>query len=189
MVFNQLVGLHGVGADLAAKADFGFRGVEFIEGFAALFEFEFVELGAQDFHGDFAILVLAAFVLTLDHGVGRQVGDADRGFHFVDVLPAVAAGAEGVNAQVVGLDVDFDAVVNFGNDEGGRKGSVAARGLVEWRDTHKAMHSAFTGQHAVGVFAFDLHGGGFYSGFFTGRGIENRGPENFLFRPPQGPEQ
>ena len=114
-----------------------------------------------------------------------KVRDADGGFDFVDVLAAVAAGAEGVNAQVVGLDVDFDAIVNFGNDEGGSERGVAARGLVEGRDADEAMDAAFAGQHAEGVFALDLDRGGFDAGFFTGSGIEDGGAEAFLLGPAQ----
>ena len=65
------------------------------------------------------------------------------------------------------------------------KRGVAAGGLVERRNAHQAMHAAFAGEHAVGVFAFDLYRGGFDAGFFAGGGIENRGAETFLFRPAQ----
>ncbi len=74
MVFNELVGLHDIGADLAAEADFGLGGVELAQVFAALFEFGFVELRAQNLHGDFAVLVLAALVLALDDDAGREGG-------------------------------------------------------------------------------------------------------------------
>ena len=47
------------------------------------------------------------------------------------------------------------------------------------------MHAAFPGQHAVGVFAFDLHGGGFDARFFAGRGIENGRAKAFFLRPAQ----
>jgi hypothetical protein len=97
----------------------------------------------------------------------------------------VAAGAESVNAQVVGLDVDFDPIVNFGNDEGGGEGGVAASGLVEGRNTDQAMDAAFAGEHAVGVFTFDLDCGGFYAGFFAGGGIQDGGAKTLLFGPAQ----
>ena len=174
-----------VGANLAAEADFGLGGVELAHGVAALLEFQFVELRAQNLHGDFAVLVLAALVLALHDDAGREVGDAHGGFDFVDVLAAVAAGAKGVDAQIVGLDVDFDAIVNFRDDEDGGERSVAARGLVERRDAHQAVHAAFAGEHAVGVLAFDLHGGGFDARFFAGRGIEDRGAKTFVLGPAQ----
>ena len=137
--------------------------------FAALFDFQFVELGAQHLHGDFAILVLAAFVLALDDDAARQVRDAHGGFDFVDVLAAVAAGAKRVDAQIFGLDDDFDAVVNFGNDENGCERCVAPRRLVERRNAHEPVNAAFAGEHTVGVFAFDLHRGGLDARFFAGR--------------------
>ena len=71
-VFDQLVGLERVGADLAAEADFGLGGIELAEIFAALFDFELVELRAQHLHGDFAVFVLAALVLALDDDAARE---------------------------------------------------------------------------------------------------------------------
>jgi len=59
------------------------------------------------------------------------------------------------------------------------------RGLIERRDADQTMHAAFSSEHTVGVFAFNLHRGGFYAGFFAGGGIEDRGAETFLFRPAQ----
>ena len=172
VVFDELVGLHRVGTNLAAETDFGFGGVEFVERVASFFQFELVELRAQNFHGDFAVLVLATFVLALHHDVRGQVRQPDRAGRFVDVLAAVAAGAESVNAQVVGLDVDFDAIVDFRDDEGGGEGGVATRGLIKRRDTHEAMDTALAGEHAVGVFTFDLDCGGFDAA--SSPGVESR---------------
>src|ERR1700674_597789 len=159
VVFYELVRLEGVRADLASEADFGLGGVELAQVVAALVQLEFVKLRLENLHGDFAIFVLAAFVLALDDDAGGQLGDADGGFDFVDVLAAVAASAECVNAQVFGLDDDFDLVVNFGDYECGCERGVAAGGLVEGRDADQAMDAAFAGEHAVGIFAFDLNRG------------------------------
>src|ERR1700730_8677685 len=104
VIFNELVRLHGVGADLAAEADFGFGGVEFVQSFAALLKFQLVKLRTKNFHSPFAIFVLAAFILALHDDSGRKMCDADGGFNFVDVLTTVAAGAECVDAEVVGFD-------------------------------------------------------------------------------------
>src|ERR1700735_496565 len=168
VVLDELVRLHGVGANLAAEADFGLRGVKFMEGFAALFQFELVKLRAEDFHSPFAVLVLAALVLALNDDAGWKMRDADGGFDFVDVLPAVAAGAECVDAKIVGLDHDVDFVVDLRDDEHGGEGRVAAGGLIERRDAYEAMHAAFTREHAVSIFSRDLDGSGLDSRFFTG---------------------
>src|SRR5271156_1258069 len=90
VVLDELIGLHGVGANLAAEAYFGLGGVELVQSFAALFEFELVKLGAKNFHGPFAIFVLAALVLALDDDAGRKMGYANGGLDLVDVLAAVA---------------------------------------------------------------------------------------------------
>ena len=114
-----------------------------------------------------------------------KMRDAHGGFDFVDVLAAMAAGAEGVDAKILGPDHDFDAVVDFGNHENRGERSVPPRRLVKRRNAHQAMDAAFAGQHAVGVFAFDLHGGGFDARFFAGRGIENRRAKALFLRPAQ----
>jgi hypothetical protein len=44
------------------------------------------------------------------------VGNADGGFRFVDMLPARAAGAVGVDFQILGIDLDFDVLVDFRHD-------------------------------------------------------------------------
>ena len=85
-----------------------------------------------------------------------NVRDADGGFHFVDVLSAFAAGAESVDAQIFGTDVDFDFVVDFGDHEDRREGRVAARGLIEGRDANEAVNAGFAREQAVGIFAGEL---------------------------------
>ena len=159
--------------------------VELAQGGLALLDFQLVELRLEDSHGHFAVLVLAALVLALHDDAGRKVRDADGGFHFVDVLAAMAAGAESVDAHIFGPDDDLDAIVDFRNDENGREGSVPARGLIEGRNADQAMHAAFSGENAVGVLAFDLNRGGFDARFFAGRGIENGGAKTFFLRPAQ----
>src|SRR6185437_9479820 len=72
----------------------------------------------------------------------------------------LAAGAEGVNAQVLFADVDLDFVVNLRADEDAGERGVAALGLVEGRDAHQAVDAALRLQQPVGVFALDGDGGG-----------------------------
>ena len=111
------------------------------------------------------------------------MGDADRGFHFVDILSAFATGTEGVHAQIFGPDVDLDAVVNFRNYEDGRKRSVATRCLIERRNSNETVNSGFSCEKAVSIFAGKLNGGGFDAGFFAGSFVEDDGVHALSFRP------
>lgn len=60
---------------------------------------------------------------------------------------------------------------------------MAAGGLIERRNAHKAMHAGFPLQQTKSVFAFDAQGDRFQTGFFAGSGIDDRGTEIFAFRP------
>src|SRR6266849_2092867 len=106
----------------------------------ALLDFQIVEARAKHLHGHLTILALAALCLTPDDDVGRDVSDADSGFHFIDVLPAFAARAEGVHAQIFGPDVDLNAIVDFRNHEDRRKGSVTACRLIEGGDSNETVN-------------------------------------------------
>src|SRR5580698_8581419 len=117
VILDEAIGLHDVGTDLAAEGNVELGVVELVGVLLALLHFQVVELGAQHLHGEVAIFALAAFDLAGDDGVGGQVRDAHGGLDLVDVLPALAAGAIGVDAQVFGADIDFDAIVDFGNHE------------------------------------------------------------------------
>src|SRR5690625_1603617 len=69
--------------------------------------------------------MLRAFVLARDHKSCGDVCDSDRGVCGVDVLSTCAGCAEGVDAQVVGVDVHFH-VIGFGQDGDGGGGGVHA---------------------------------------------------------------
>ncbi len=108
--------------------------------------------------------MLAAAGLAGDHGIGRNMGDADRGLGLVDVLAAGAGGAIDVGAQVGGIDVDLDVVVDLGADEHrGERGMPAVVG-IERRFAHQAVHADFGLQPAVGVIALDPEGGALDAG-------------------------
>src|SRR3989344_1496854 len=47
--------------------------------------------GAQNFHGSFAVLPLAAFILAGDYDAGRKMNNANRGISGIDALPAGSA--------------------------------------------------------------------------------------------------
>ena len=101
-----------------------------------------------------------------------SVRDAHRRVGLVDVLAAGAGGAEGVDAQVGRIDVDFDGVVDFGIDEHAGKRGVAAVVGVERRLAHQAVHAGFGAQMAVGVVAADLERGALDAGDFARRFFE-----------------
>ena len=105
-----------------AAADEGFAfGGFFGLGFAFL---RVVQAGGEDFHRLRFVGVLAAAVLAFDHHAGGQVGDADGGVGFVDVLTTRAGCAEGVDAQVGGVQLDVFEFVRFRHDGDGAGGSV-----------------------------------------------------------------
>src|SRR5258708_23717887 len=92
-----------------------------------LLTLEVVEPGAQDRHGLGAISMLRTILLHHDNDTGRDVGDAYRGLGLVDVLPAGAARAQGVDLQVVVVDVDVDfSRLREHGDSGGRFVGLAA---------------------------------------------------------------
>ena len=125
---------------------------------ALLLQFVFVEARAQNAHRLLAVLVLRALVLAGDHDPGRDVRDAHGRVGRVDVLAALAAGAIGVDADVVRLDIDLDALVDFRRDKHAGERGMPALGLVEGRDAHQAVHADLAGQQTVGVFAVDAEG-------------------------------
>src|SRR5712671_1486269 len=109
--------------------------------------------------------------------------NAHGSLDFVDVLAALAASAEGIDAQIFRANSDFDFVVHFRNDEDRSKRSVAARGLVKGRNANEAVHARFADQHAIGVFTGELDGGVLDAGFFAGSLIEHDRTHAFAFRP------
>src|SRR6201999_4120192 len=84
-----------------------------------------VNARAQDVHRRGAVFVLRAAVLHHDHNAGRDMGDADRRFRFVDVLTAGALRAHGLDPQVIVLDVDID-ILDFRQHRNRRRRSVNA---------------------------------------------------------------
>ena len=87
------------------------------------------QAAAQNFQCLLFVFALAALVLALHHHTGGQVGHPDGGRRFVDVLAACAGGAEGINAQVLGVQFQLH-FLGFRHDGNGGGGSVdAALGL------------------------------------------------------------
>ena len=80
------------------------------------------------------VAVLRALRLALDHDAGGQVGDADGTVGPVDVLPARAGGAVGVDPEILVRDLDVDGLVHHGVDPNRGEARVAARAGVKGGD-------------------------------------------------------
>src|SRR5205085_5985755 len=155
-VLHHLIGLQHIGTDLVAPADIGFGRVHRLDlGFARL-QLALVKAGAQHREGMRPVLVLRSFALTLNHDAARHVGDADRAVGLVDVLPAGAGGAVGVDAQVLVVDLDLDLLVDDRVDPDGGKAGVPPRVRIERRYADQAVDAALGFEPAIGVDAADL---------------------------------
>ena len=98
--------------------------------------------------------MLAALILTFHHNAGGQVGDADGGLGFIDVLPAGAARTEGVDLKVRRIDVNlhFFGLGQHGHGNGG--GVDTALGLGVRHALH-AVHARLEFQAAVNAVSLD----------------------------------
>ena len=101
------------------------------------------------------VLELALLVLAADVHARGHVRDAHGGVGGVDALPARAAGAEDLDAQVAGVDVDLDVLGLGQHDHGGGGGVDAAGGLGDGHALH-AVHAALVLEHGEGALALDL---------------------------------
>ena len=97
--------------------------------------------------------MLRTFVLTGDHDIGRQMGQAHRRIGFIDMLAAGAAGAVGIDAQIVVINFDFNIVVDLGINEDRSERCMAARVGIEGRDSHQAVNSGFGFEISVSIVA------------------------------------
>ena len=68
--------------------------------------------------------MLGALILALHHQAGGQVGDADGGVGLVDVLTTGPGGAEGVDLQLGGVDLDLFGFRHFRQHGHGTGGGV-----------------------------------------------------------------
>ena len=146
-----------VRADLAAPADVGLAVLDDLRLLAPLLLLELVELRAHLVHGRRAVLVLRALVLALHDDAGRNVRDADRGLRLVDVLAAGAARAEHVDAQIRGIQLDLDVVLDLGRHEHRGERRMPALTRIERRLAHEAMHAGLRAQPAVRILAANVN--------------------------------
>ena len=170
---------------MAAEGNVQFAFVEFVGVCLPFLDFQIVEARAEHLHGYLTILALTTLRLTRNDDVRGDVRDAHSGLHLVDVLATFATGTERVHAKILGPDIDFDAVVDLGNHEDGRKRSMAARGLIEGRNPHETMNAGFARKETVSIFTGKLDRRRLDAGFFSGSLIKNLGRHSPAFRPSQ----
>jgi len=101
--------------------------------------------------------VLRTLVLRGPPRSGRDVSDANRGFHLVHVLPAFATGAVSVHLQFHGRDDNFTAFLDLGDHIHAGETCVPALVRIKRRDPHEPVHAAFGFAEAIGVLALDQH--------------------------------
>ena len=107
---------------------------------------------AQHFHGLVFVFMLAALVLALHHRAGGQVGNANGGGGFVDVLPPCAGGAEGVDLQVLGVQLKVH-FLRFRQHCDRYGGGVNATLTLRFRHPLHPVHPAFKLKAGVGAVA------------------------------------
>src|SRR5579859_7395249 len=183
-VLDQRVGLQGVVADLGAelgRQHLAFQVVDLLRGQHLL---ALEEAGPEHLHGDLAVLDLGALVLAGDDDAARDVRDPDRRLGLVDVLAAGAAGAVGVDPDVVGVDLDHGLLLlQLGQHLDQREGGVTAVVLVEGRDPHQPVDAVLGAQQPVGARALDQQRHPLDAGLVAGREVEHLGLEAVPFRP------
>ena len=139
----------------------------------------------EDLDRHLLVLGLAPLVLALGDDAGRQVGQADGRVGLVDVLAAGALGAEGVDPDLVPVELDLDVVVDLGQhlDQGERRLAPVLR--VERADPDEAVDAALGAQPAVGAPAVDRHGHALEPGLLPFLLVEDLGLEAVALGPAQ----
>ena len=159
VVLDHPVGVEDVRPDLAPPLDRLLVADALLLLRPPLVERLLVEAGPQHPHRHLAVAPLAALVLAGDDDSRRQVRDADRRVRDVDVLPAGAARAVRVDAQVLVGDLDLDVLVDLRRDVDRGERRVAPLRGVERRDADEAVDAHFALQVPVGVVADDVQRG------------------------------
>src|SRR5438270_1596908 len=175
VILDHPVGLENIGANLRSEFYVELGIFNLLGGCSLLLHLEFVELGAQHAHGAFTVLVLRALVLATRDQPGGDVRNAHGRVGGIDMLPTLAAGAVSVSANVLRLDDDLDAVVNFGRNEHAGEGSMPPLGLIEGRYADEAVHPDLTLQKAKGVIPIYGEGSGFQARLFAGLVVVEHG--------------
>ena len=117
VVFDHLIRVQHVAADLAAEGDVLFLAAQLLHLRLLLLEAHVVEARLEDLHRRRAVLVLRAFVLTRHDDAGRDVRNPDRRIRNVHVLAACTTRPKRVYAKVLVVDLDIDVFRQLGPDE------------------------------------------------------------------------
>ncbi len=125
-----------------------------------------VEPRAQHLHGLLAVLDLALLVLAGDDRVRGEVRDPHRRVGGVDALAAGAGRAEGVDPDVLGVDLDVDLLGLRQDRHGDGRGVDPARGLGRGNALHP-VDAALEAQLRVDAVALD-HGDDFLDAALAG---------------------
>lgn len=137
-IFDELIGLHDVIADLLTPAG-RFASAKLVDRFGVLLELHLDKFAEEDFHGFFFVLELGAFVLDGNDGIGGDMSDTDGGICGVDRLTTVTTGVINVDAEIFFVDFDvgvgLDNRENFDESEGGLAKVIG----VEGREADEAM--------------------------------------------------
>src|SRR5207253_1286062 len=108
---------------------------------------------------------------------------ADRGVGLVHVLPARAARAVGVDAQVLVPHVDLDLLLDVGEDEDRGEGGVAAGVGVEGRDADQTVDARLGLEVAVRIGPLDREGGALQACALPGLELHQLGAEAAALAP------
>ena len=101
------------------------------------------------------------------------------------MLAAGAAGPEGVDADILFVEIDVDGVVEFRHDHHRGEGGVAAAAGVKGRDPHQPVDAELGPHIAVGIAPLDEDGDTLGAGLVARQDIEDIGAEALAFRPAQ----
>lgn len=117
--------------------------------------------------------MLKTFVLTLHHDAGGQVGNTDRRVGGVNVLPARAGGAEGIDAQIRRVDIRHFRLRQLRHHRHRTGGGVDTPLRLGGRHALHAMAAGFKFEPAVDAVAADLGDHLFKAAVFTFVGAED----------------
>jgi hypothetical protein len=116
------------------------------------------EPGPEDPEGFLLVPVLGLLVLAGNDEAGRLVGDPDGGVIPVDVLPARTRGPEGIDLEVLRVELDVD-LIGFGQDGDRGRGSMDATGSFRLGNALDPVDAAFVFQPGPDALASDAHHG------------------------------